>query len=105
MAVSSSVVQALKATPFGATSRRGSTAPQADSHSNPKRMLMSGPAQVWNTATRQSLNDIIKAVIPLPIFELAISIRQGWGVTKSVKMAACCYTSNYQTKFRGGYTS
>ncbi|TPX41740.1 hypothetical protein SeMB42_g05444 [Synchytrium endobioticum] len=82
MAVSSSVVQALKTTPFGATSRRGSAAPQADAHGNPKRPSMSGPAQVWNTATRQSLHGILKAFVPLPIFELGISIQQGWAVTK-----------------------
>ncbi|TPX42749.1 hypothetical protein SeMB42_g05009 [Synchytrium endobioticum] len=70
MAVSSSVAQALTATPFGATSRRGSAAPQADAHGNPKRPSMSGPAQVWSTATRQSLHGILKAFVPLPIFEL-----------------------------------
>ncbi|TPX53093.1 hypothetical protein SeMB42_g00990 [Synchytrium endobioticum] len=91
MVVSSYAVQALKATSFGAMSRRGSAAPQADAHGNAKRPSLSGPAQAWNTASQQSLNEILTAVIPLPIFELGISIRQGWGVTKSVKMAACLF--------------
>ncbi|TPX35670.1 hypothetical protein SmJEL517_g01921 [Synchytrium microbalum] len=40
-----------------------------------------------NSSTRQTLSEVVRNVLPLPIYELGISLQNGWGISRSKPIA------------------